>query len=127
MQGNRSRDTRPELAVRRLLHSSGLRYRIAYRPLSSHRRTADIAFTKLKIAVFIDGCFWHGCPDHGQTATKQNTDYWSAKFLRNRERDAETNQVLEAAGWQVMRLWEHEAPVAVAAAVRAAVNAASGR
>ena len=127
MQGNRSRDTRPELAVRRLLHSDGLRYRVAHRPLGTLRRTADIVFTRQRIAIFIDGCFWHGCPDHGQTATKQNADYWSAKFLRNRARDEETNQLLEAAGWQVLRYWEHEAPVEVAAAVRAAVEAASGR
>jgi DNA mismatch endonuclease (patch repair protein) len=127
MQGNRSRDTRPELAVRRLLHSEGLRYRVACRPLSTLRRTADIVFTRQKIAVFIDGCFWHGCPEHGQATTKQNPDYWSAKFLRNRERDLETNELLEAAGWQVLRFWEHEAPAEVVAAVRAAVDTASER
>lgn len=123
MQGNRSRDTRPELAVRRLLHAGGLRYRVAYRPLSTMRRTADIVFTKQRIAVFIDGCFWHSCPDHGQARTKQNADYWIAKFQRNRDRDAETNRLLEAAGWQVLRIWEHETPAQAAATVRAAVDA----
>lgn len=127
MQGNRSRDTRPELAVRRLLHSSGLRYRVAYPPLGTLRRTADIVFTKQKVAVFIDGCFWHACPKHGQTGTVQNADYWRAKFVRNRERDRETNQLLEVAGWRVLRFWEHEAPSDVASAIRAAVDAATGR
>ena len=77
------------------------------------RRRADLAFASARTLVFIDGCFWHGCPEHGQVTTKQNADYWSAKFLHNRERDVETNQLLEAAGWQVLRFWEHEAPAEV--------------
>lgn len=121
MQGNRSRDTRPELAVRSLLHQAGLRYRVAYRPLRTVRRTADIVFTKQRIAVFIDGCFWHGCSEHGQTTTKSNSDYWRAKFVLNRERDEETNRLLAAAGWRVLRFWEHEAATEVAAKVQAAV------
>lgn len=122
MQGNRSRDTRPELAVRRLLHRAGLRYRVAYRPEPRLRRTADVVFTRQRIAVFIDGCFWHGCPDHGQVATKQNAEYWGQKFVRNRERDLETNELLTAAGWHVLRFWEHEPPADVAAAIIAAVR-----
>jgi DNA mismatch endonuclease (patch repair protein) len=125
MQGNRSRDTRPELAVRRLLHRAGLRYRVAARPEPRLRRTADVVFTKQRIAVFVDGCFWHGCPAHGQATTKQNADYWGPKFVRNRERDLETNELLAAAGWQVLRFWEHEPPAEVAAAIIAAVRGAA--
>lgn len=120
MLGNRSANTKPELAVRRLLHAAGLRYRVAYRPESSLRRTADVVFTRQRVAVFIDGCFWHSCPEHG-TPSKSNADYWSAKLARNVERDTDTTRRLEAAGWTVMRFWEHEDPKDVAAAITAAV------
>jgi len=130
MQGNRSRDTKPELAVRRLLHAAGLRYRVGVRPDPTFRRTADIVFTRSKIAVFVDGCFWHGCPEHGQSTTKSNSQYWSAKIARNKMRDVETSEHLEALGWSVMRFWEHEPPAHVAAtiveAVRGGRNIASG-
>lgn len=121
MRSNRSRDTAPELAVRRLLHLAGLRYRVAYRPIPQLRRTADIVFTRQRIAVFIDGCFWHGCPEHGQKTTRANADYWSNKFMTNSARDAETNRLLRDAGWYVVRFWAHESPDAVARAIRAAV------
>lgn len=89
MQSNRGRDTAPELAVRRRLHVMGLRYRVSVRPVPNLRRTADIVFTRARIAVFIDGCFRHGCPEHYQ-APVRNGDFWLAKRKRNGERDAET-------------------------------------
>jgi DNA mismatch endonuclease, patch repair protein len=114
MQAIRSRDTAPELAVRRLLHARGLRYRIDVQPDDSLRRRADIVFTRQRIAVFIDGCFWHGCPQHGRTAFQHNTDYWPDKIRTNRARDADTNDRLAAVGWRVLRFWEHDDPLAVA-------------
>lgn len=117
MRSNRGRDTSPELAIRRRLHAAGLRYRVSIRPLPKLRRTADIVFTRAHVAVFIDGCFWHGCPEHYQ-APGRNAEFWLAKRTRNRERDAETDAMLVAAGWRVLRFWEHE--------VRAAPDAVSG-
>lgn len=122
MQGNRPKDTRPELAVRRLLHADGLRYRVSYTPLPGLRRSADVAFPKQRVAVFIDGCFWHGCPEHGRTQFNVNGDYWPAKIRKNRSRDQDTNERLTAAGWLVLRFWEHEAAAGVARAVAAAVR-----
>ncbi|WP_345390603.1 hypothetical protein [Nonomuraea salmonea] len=78
MKANRSRDTRPELALRRAVHALGLRYRVASRPLPELRRTADMVFTKAKVAIFMDGCFWHGCPEH-HTSAVRNSDYWAQK------------------------------------------------
>ncbi len=115
MQANRGRDTVPELAVRRLLHAAGLRYRIDFAPLGGRRR-ADIVFTRKRIAVFIDGCYWHGCPEHA-TYPKRNSDYWLPKLARNIERDRETDDLLRGAGWTVLRYWEHEAPRAIADAI----------
>jgi DNA mismatch endonuclease (patch repair protein) len=108
MQANRGRDTQPELAVRRGLHARGLRYRVDHPLPFDRRRRADIAFTRAKVAVFIDGCFWHGCPDHG-TTPRTNSEFWSAKIARNRERDAETDLRLRQEGWLVLRFWEHDA------------------
>ena len=119
MQANRSRDTKPELAVRRLLHARGMRYRVNYRPVKDLRRTADIAFTRRRLAVFIDGCYWHSCPQHGSQPSV-NADYWTPKLQRNRARDLETVERLEAAGWTVLRFWEHTDPAEVASAVAAA-------
>ncbi len=116
MQGNRGRDTKAELAVRRLVHGAGLRYRVSARPESDLRRTADLLFTRARVAVFIDGCYWHGCPDHF-TMPATNLDYWSAKIGRNRARDLETTTLLEGRGWVVLRFWEHELPAAVAASI----------
>lgn len=120
MQRNRGRDTSPELAVRRLLHAAGLRYRVDFAPLGGRRR-ADIVFTRKRIAVFIDGCFWHGCPIHA-TRPKANADYWGPKLDRNIERDLETTASLESAGWTVLRFWEHEAPTDVAETISKAVR-----
>ncbi len=116
MQGNRRRDTAPELAVRRLLHAAGCRYRVDAQPLPGLRRRADIVFTRQKLAVFLDGCYWHGCPMHGATP-RTNSDYWSAKLAANRARDADTVERLAEQGWHAARYWEHEDAVAVAADV----------
>lgn len=123
MLGNRSRDTAPELKVRRAVHAMGLRYRVASRPEPSLRRTADLVFTRARVAVFIDGCYWHGCPEH-YIEPASNVDYWRPKIARNRERDAETTAALSAAGWQVLRFWSHEDPAQVAAAIAEAVRPA---
>ncbi len=109
MLGNRNRDTRPELAVRSAVHRLGLRYRVASRPLPGLRRTADLVFRRARVAVFVDGCFWHGCPDH-HVLPATNSDYWTGKVGINRARDTDTDQRLAAAGWECVRIWEHEDP-----------------
>jgi DNA mismatch endonuclease (patch repair protein) len=110
MQTQRTRDTGPEMAVRRLLHAQGFRYRVDWPPLSGLHRRADLVFGPAKVAVYIDGCFWHGCPEHGRPRTEANPEYWSSKIERNRSRDAETDRLLSEAGWIVVRVWEHDAP-----------------
>lgn len=123
MRGNRRRDTKPELAVRRLVHAAGLRYRVDLAPLDTHRRhRADLVFTRAKVAVFVDGCYWHGCPEHHRIPAV-NTDYWSAKASGNRDRDTRVNALLTDAGWTVLRFWEHEDPAAVAATIVDVVRA----
>jgi DNA mismatch endonuclease (patch repair protein) len=111
MRANRGKDTGPELALRRLLHQRGLRYRVNARPLADIRRKADVVFPSDSVAVFVDGCFWHGCPEHYRPATK-NSDFWNEKIAANRARDAETSEKLLAAGWTVIRVWEHDDPAA---------------
>lgn len=108
MQAIRSRDTKPEQQIRRLVHAEGLRYRVSARPLTGLRRTADMVFRPTKVAVFIDGCYWHGCPEH-YVPPKTNSGYWSEKVLRNVGRDRDTDKRLSEAGWLVLRFWEHEA------------------
>ncbi|MFI2644803.1 very short patch repair endonuclease [Streptomyces sp. NPDC018610] len=120
MQANRSRDTRPELVLRRAVHALGLRYRVATRPIPTLRRTADLVFPRQKVAVFLDGCFWHGCPEH-HTKAARNSDYWQAKVRRNRERDLDTTERLAAEGWLVLRFWEHEDLAAAALVVQRAI------
>ncbi|GGE65011.1 very short patch repair endonuclease [Nesterenkonia cremea] len=108
MRANRGRDTKPELLIRRALHARGWRFRVGYRPLpQDRRRTVDIAFTRKRVIVLIDGCFWHGCSEHFIPPVA-NADYWRAKIRRNQERDVETNALLRAEGWTVLRVWEHE-------------------
>ena len=114
MQRQQTRDTQPELAVRRLLHASGLRYRVDSAPLPLSRRRADVVFGPAKVALFVDGCFWHGCPDHGARPTHANPSYWVDKVRRNRERDRQTDALLEETGWISIRVWEHEDPREVA-------------
>ncbi|MFF2894994.1 very short patch repair endonuclease [Streptomyces sp. NPDC057966] len=107
MQAIRSRDTKPEQLIRRLVHAKGLRYRVAARPLPDLRRTADLVFRPAKVAVFIDGCYWHGCPEH-YVPPKTNPGYWSDKVARNMARDRDTDERLTEAGWLVLRFWEHQ-------------------
>lgn len=121
MQAIRSRDTQPERLIRRLVHANGLRYRMAARPLPDLRRTADLVFRPAKVAVFIDGCYWHGCPEH-YVAPKTNPGYWSDKVARNMARDRDTDKRLAKAGWLVMRFWEHEASDDCALAIVGAVR-----
>ncbi|MCT2549061.1 very short patch repair endonuclease [Streptomyces atratus] len=123
MSRQASRDTKPEVAVRKLLHASGYRYRVNERVPGMSRRTIDIAFTRAKVAVLIDGCFWHGCPVHA-TQPKSNAEWWRTKLERNMARDRETNEHLAEEGWTVLRFWEHEAPGGVAEQVAAAVDRA---
>ncbi|GAA1841211.1 very short patch repair endonuclease [Microlunatus capsulatus] len=113
----RRRDNGPELALRRLLHASGLRYRVAWPVPGQRRRTIDIAFTRLHLAVFVDGCFWHGCPQHLHLP-RTNAAWWVRKIETNRARDADVTAQLGSLGWTVMRFWEHEDPSAAAATVR---------
>jgi DNA mismatch endonuclease, patch repair protein len=107
MKANRRTDTKPELALRSALHALGYRYRKDFRlDLPARRVRPDIAFTGRKVAVFIDGCFWHACPEHG-SQPKNNEWYWSPKLARNVERDRAADAALAEAGWSVIRLWEH--------------------
>lgn len=125
-----SKDTAAELAVRRLLHAAGLRYRVEYPVPGMARRRIDVAFTSVKVAVLIDGCFWHGCPEHA-TQPKANAEWWRQKLARNMARDAETTEHLVAAGWEVLRFWEHESADDVARRIKAVVlsrkSASGGR
>jgi DNA mismatch endonuclease, patch repair protein len=107
MRANRRRDTKPELALRSALHAMGYRYRKDLRlDLPQRRVRPDIAFTSRKVAVFVDGCFWHACPEHG-SQPKNNEWYWSPKLAKNVERDRAADAALAEAGWTVVRLWEH--------------------
>ncbi|MEO3839136.1 very short patch repair endonuclease [Nonomuraea sp. B10E8] len=116
MRANRNRDTGPELRLRTAVHALGLRYRVSRRPLPELRRTADLVFTKAKVAVFVDGCYWHGCPEPAHFRPSQrNSEFWRDKIATNQERDQETGRLLREAGWVVIRVWEHE-NMAVAAA-----------
>ena len=117
MQANRGRDTTPELALRRAVHALGLRYFVGRRPLTQLRRTADLVFPGSKVAVFMDGCFWHGCPDHYSVA-KTNAAFWARKVEINRQRDRDTDARLVEAGWAPLRVWEHEDPTTAATRVK---------
>ncbi|GAA2507192.1 very short patch repair endonuclease [Streptomyces gobitricini] len=121
MQGNRSRDTTPEKSLRKLLYERGARYRVSYRPLPGLRRTADVAFPGARVAVFVDGCFWHGCEEHCRWPGT-NEEFWKRKIDGNRARDADTNRALTEAGWTPVRVWEHEDPAAVADRIIALVR-----
>jgi DNA mismatch endonuclease, patch repair protein len=116
MQSARQRDTKPEMAIRRIIHSAGYRFRVNRRVVANVNRRADIVFPSAKVAVFVDGCFWHCCPKHA-TFPKSNSAWWAAKLEMNRLRDAETTRILRAAGWCVIRVWEHEMPARAAARI----------
>lgn len=105
----RQKGTGAEIALRRELYQRGLRYRVDFEVLKKPRRVADIAFPGLMIAIFVDGCFWHGCPEHA-TWPKQNSEFWRQKIETNRARDTDTNERLRSIGWTVLRFWEHEPP-----------------
>lgn len=122
MQGNRARDTRPEVAVRSALHRSGLRFRKHTRPLTDLRCIADVIFPRHRVAVFVDGCFWHACPLHGRTP-EGNKQYWSAKIARNVARDRRNDRLLAEAGWMVIRVWEHQDPAEAVVEVQRAIRA----
>ena len=117
----RTRDTAPEIALRRCLHRYGLRYRVDHKVLPGHRFRADVVFGPSRVAVFVDGCFWHCCPEHGNRP-KNNALWWESKLARNVERDAETDRALLRAGWLPVRVWEHEDPTTAAARVQAVVQ-----
>jgi DNA mismatch endonuclease (patch repair protein) len=120
MRGNRGADTGPEKALRSALHRRGLRFRKHIRPEPGLRCLADLVFARERVAVFVDGCYWHGCPQHGREPVAHNA-YWSAKLRLNRERDERNNGTLRQAGWTVIRAWEHEPVDEVAAKVWAAL------
>lgn len=110
----RRRDTKPEMELRKALRSLRIGgYRVDFRPVPGLRRTADIAFLKARVAVMVDGCFWHRCPDHYRPALQRSV-FWASKITANVARDAETNRVLTEHGWLVVRVWEHEDSVAAA-------------
>jgi len=118
MQATGRKDTAPELALRRELHRRGLRYRVEVKLPEVPRRRMDIVFTRARLVVLVDGCFWHGCPQHATTA-KANAGYWADKIAANQARDADTDAKLRAAGWTVLRAWEHEQSGAAADRVQA--------
>lgn len=108
MRGNRNRDTGPEMALRRELHKRGFRFRL-HRQVPPARTYADIVFPRQRVAVFVDGCFWHHCPEHFRPS-KKNSDYWATKIARNVARDRLNDQLMKESGWTVVRIWEHEQP-----------------
>lgn len=128
MKANRRRDTGPERRLRSFLHARGLRFRVDLPIATGHGRPVrpDIVFTRARLAVFVDGCYWHGCPRHHQPS-KSNVAYWQAKIARNRERDRRNDLRLSRAGWAVLRFWEHDDPAEAAAAIDAAVQSSRRR
>ena len=121
MQSCRSRDTEPEKALRSACHRLGLRFRVCSPPVTGMRRRADLIFPRRRIAVYMDGCFWHGCPVHF-VLPKTNVEYWRPKIAGNVTRDGETAAWLEALGWRVLRVWEHDDVLAAALRVAALVR-----
>jgi DNA mismatch endonuclease (patch repair protein) len=116
MRRQRRADTHPELVIRRLLHRDGYRFRVHMKVPDAPRRTIDIAFPRLLVAVFVDGCYWHGCPEHG-TSPVANAEWWASKLAGYRRRDQETDEHLQARGWCPVRIWEHEDPLTAVARV----------
>lgn len=116
MKRVRQQGTTAEMRLRKELFRLGLRYRVNYKILEMPRRTVDIAFPRQRLAIFVDGCFWHGCPEHGSWP-KLNAEFWRDKINTNRIRDADTDHRLRALGWNVIRVWEHEVPGDVATRV----------
>lgn len=128
MLGNRRRDSTPERRLRSTLHASGLRFRVDL-PISVPGRRPirpDVVLTRVRVVVFVDGCFWHGCPEHGKPP-RTNSKYWNAKIAINQMRDREQTAALERAGWTVVRVWEHDDPAAATVVVRRAVESYAAR
>ncbi len=129
MAAIRRTDTRPELLLRRALHARGLRFRKDYAIRAEGRIIRpDVAFTRYRLAVFLDGCFWHGCPEHGRPP-KTNNSYWLPKLAKNARRDGEQTRILTDAGWTVIRVWEHvylDDAVSIICSALRAVNAPPG-
>jgi DNA mismatch endonuclease, patch repair protein len=121
MERQGRRDTKPELAVRRAVWALGLRYRVDVAPVKGGRRRADMVFPTERVAVYVDGCYWHRCPQHG-TLPKANAAWWLAKLEANVARDRDTDERLAEAGWTVIRIWEHELPLDAAARIHAVVT-----
>jgi DNA mismatch endonuclease (patch repair protein) len=122
---NRRRDTRPEVRLRSELHRRGLRFRKDLLVRTTHAKTrVDICFTRVRVAVFVDGCFWHGCPDH-QHVPKRNTGYWAPKLAANVDRDRRVDRAFRADGWWVLRVWEHEDPRSAAERIESIVRGSS--
>ncbi|NKS72039.1 DNA mismatch endonuclease Vsr [Rhodococcus hoagii] len=123
MRAQRRRDTAPEVALRRELHRRGARFFVDRAPLRGLRRRADLVFPRRRVAVYVDGCFWHSCPQHA-TSPKNNAQWWADKLAANVVRDRDTDTRLADAGWTVVRIWEHEDPTEAADRVQAALRAA---
>lgn len=121
MSRQRRRDTAPEVALRRELHRRGARFFVDRAPLPGLRRRADLVFPRRRVAVYVDGCFWHRCPVHA-TDPKNNAEWWAAKLAGNVSRDRDTDARLAAAGWTVVRVWEHEDPLVAADRVQNALT-----
>ena len=121
MSRQRTRDTEPEMALRRELHARGMRYRVEYPVPGNRRRSIDIAFVGVRLAVFVDGCFWHGCPAHA-TWPVTNAEWWEIKIRTNRLRDADTGRLLREHGWECLRLWEREVATAADSVIEAYVR-----
>lgn len=124
MERQGRRDTKPELALRKELWARGLRYRVDMAPIRGLRRRADLVFSRSKVAVYVDGCFWHSCPTHA-TVPKSNREWWVAKLTTNVDRDRDTDARLGEAGWMVVRVWEHEGVTEAADRVEAIVRSRS--
>jgi DNA mismatch endonuclease (patch repair protein) len=123
MRSNRDGSTRPEIELRSAVHRLGLRFRLRVPLGAAGRHRPDLVFPRERVAVFLDGCFWHGCPQHG-SLPKTNAEYWMSKIARNQARDRNLNEVLRLHGWTVVRVWEHEDAVEAATRIRAIVVAA---
>ncbi|MGW6278752.1 very short patch repair endonuclease [Kribbella sp. NPDC055071] len=126
MSRQRRRDTAPELRLRRELFAMGLRYRVNHPIPGFPRRRADITFLQARIMVFVDGCFWHSCPQHS-SSPRNNSEWWRSKLEANRTRDLETTLHLEELGWIVIRVWEHEQVAEAASTIAIAVRLASAK
>lgn len=124
MKANRRADTAPELAIRSELHGRGLRFRVDF-PIDvdapGRKPRPDLVFRRERVAVFVDGCFWHACPKHG-SLPRANRDFWKRKLDGNSARDRRADALLITAGWQVVRVWEHETPSGAADRVEAAIR-----